>query len=400
MIDVEVVLAGGPQDFAEVRWLMMSGAHHDLGCDLAIRGADRYGWRPATARDPKLVRARKAWFEEHWPAQAGRMRGSALACSANYEDDTLELGRVPYLASLGGCSVAWHPHGRTVDGHGRLSRNYDFSIGTLDEYMATFLANGPVAGPVARPIPKQLPMTARPYVIETYPETGYATLLVRAYDLLSGCLDGMNSAGLVVALLADRDAVGARATGEPCVGVNELELPHYLLETCSNVDEALKALSTLEHYVSMIPCHFMIADRTGTSVVWEPFSSKGAAVVPGGGRTQVVTNHQLTRFPSATDLPDEAGEGRTYHRLRALAERVSDGVLDPRQIAEAAAAVRFPMASDGLMVRTLWNAQYDVESLALDIEFYLGDDGDSLRYSPRQRLELNRERFAVSRNAA
>jgi hypothetical protein len=39
-------------------------------------------------------------------------------------------------------------------------------------------------------------------------------------------------------------------------------------------------------------------------------------------------------------------------------------------------------------VRTLWNSQYDVNALALDITFYLGDEGSALRYSPVQKLRL------------
>lgn len=399
MIEVNTILAGGPDDFTEVRRLVLSGTHQEMGHHLATLAAQRYDWRPAKAHDPGLVRKRRAWFEAHWPAHAARMRGAALACGVSYDDDTVELGEAPYLMSLGACSVAWHPPQYTVDGHGRLSRNYDFSTGTLAEFIADFLsdATSPPA-PVAR-VPGTLPMTARPHVIESYPDSGYATLQLRSYDLLGGCLDGINSAGLTVALLADRDGVGIAASREPRVGINELELNLYLLETCASVEEALDRLSRIEHYVSTVHCHFVIADRTGTSVVWEPFTSDGASIVVGGKQPQIVTNHQLTRFPSAEDLPAEAGEGDTYQRWRVLTQRVSNSVLTPEQIAQAAGAVRFP-ANAAVKGRTLWNAQYDVQALTLDIDFYLGDDGHTLRYSPRLRLGLDRERVAARHEVA
>lgn len=227
-------------------------------------------------------------------------------------------------------------------------------------------------------------------MIESYPDSGYATLQVRSYDLLGGCLDGINSAGLAVALLADLDAAGKTPTMELQPGVNELEVPCYLLETCSNVDEALERLARLDHYVATLPCHFIIADRTGASVVWEPFAAKGATAISGNGKPQVVTNHELARFPSVLDLPDEAGHGLTYQRMRALTARIGDRVLTTAEIADAAAEVRFSEASEGMEVRTLWNSQYDVDALTLDIVFYLGDEGNTLRYSPVQRLRLDR----------
>lgn len=390
MIEVDTILAGGPADFSEPRRLVLSGSHQEIGHHLAAIAAERYGWQPSPVHDSARVRVRKAWFAEHWPTHAARMRGAALACDLAYEDDTFDLGEVPYLMSLGACSASWHPPRHTSDGQGRLSRNYDFSTGTLGEFIAAFEANGASMSPAPARAPGQLPMTARPYVIESYPDSGYATLQVRSYDLLGGCLDGINSAGLAVALLADLDAAGKTPTMELQPGVNELEVPCYLLETCSNVDEALERLARLDHYVATLPCHFIIADRTGASVVWEPFAAKGATAISGNGKPQVVTNHELARFPSVLDLPDEAGHGLTYQRMRALTARIGDRVLTTAEIADAAAEVRFSEASEGMEVRTLWNSQYDVDALTLDIVFYLGDEGNTLRYSPVQRLRLDR----------
>ena len=40
-----------------------------------------------------------------------------------------------------------------------------------------------------------------------HPDRGYASLAVYSYDLLSGVLDGINSEGLTVALLADDELI-------------------------------------------------------------------------------------------------------------------------------------------------------------------------------------------------
>ena len=65
----------------------------------------------------------------------------------------------------------------------------------------------PLAPEVRRQLP---PAMSEPYVMEWYPEDGgYASLAVQAFDPLSGTLDGINSAGLVVSIMADEEALGA-----------------------------------------------------------------------------------------------------------------------------------------------------------------------------------------------
>src|SRR5439155_3757856 len=118
-----------------------------------------------------------------------RMRGVAAAFGKRFDDDAWNFGGLWYLAPpRPGCSVMYFPPNTTAGGTGVVSRNYDFTTGTLR-------GEKPPAG--------ELPATARPYVVEMYPDKGYPSLAVCSYDLLSGALDGINSEGLTVALLAD-----------------------------------------------------------------------------------------------------------------------------------------------------------------------------------------------------
>ena len=44
--------------------------------------------------------------------------------------------------------------------------------------------------------------------MEWHPEDiGYASLAIHAFDTLSGTLDGLNSVGLVVSIMADEEAI-------------------------------------------------------------------------------------------------------------------------------------------------------------------------------------------------
>ena len=82
-------------------------------------------------------------------------------------------------------------------------------------------------------------------------------------------LDGINSEGLVVAILAEEES-GAKVGREPGneVGMHELMGMRYLLDNCKNVEEAKKALLSLKHYYSFIPCHYIIGDKTGPSGIF------------------------------------------------------------------------------------------------------------------------------------
>jgi predicted choloylglycine hydrolase len=392
MIECDRILAGGLNDFMQVRHLVLKGPMQDIGRDLATIARTHHQCDVTLSRDPKLSRARREWFERHWPAQAERMRGAATAYGVAYDNDGLDLGTIPYLMSLGACSAVWYPPRWTSDGHGRLSRNYDFSTGSLADFLAflsSFLPQSPQFAPPP-PVPSnQLPMTARPYLIETYPDRGYSTLIVKAYDMLSGCIDGVNSAGLTIALLADKDASPPPVGTGVNVGLNELELGHFLLETCGSVADVLEAVDRVEHYAPTAPCHYIIGDRSGASVVWEPFAQGRPKIVAGSDAIQILTNHQLTRFPTVADLPPVAGEGDTYERMRILACRLAvNAVFDPQDIAAAAATVRLPAAPES-PIRTLWYSQYDVQDASLDIVFYLGDKAGGALYSGPIHLALD-----------
>src|SRR4029077_5635545 len=114
--------------------------------------------------------------------------------------------------------------------------------------------------------------TARPYVIEMYPDRGYPSIALYSYDLLSGVLDGINSEGLTVALLAD-DELATKFRLEPAgpgaVGLGGLQTLRLLLDTCANVQEAKETLLLTKQYYEFIQVHYLIADRQGQSFVWE-----------------------------------------------------------------------------------------------------------------------------------
>lgn len=361
----------------EVVHVVLRGTNRQIGAGLAALARDRHGVVPTRGGDPVITGARRRWYEREWPAHAERMRGVADVHGLDVEDDTVELGLLPWLGAAPGCSVAWLPPQATATGHATLSRDYDFPTGTLTEILG------------GEAWPGEQPMTARPYVVETYPtDGGQAALFLCAYELLGGCIDGVNGAGLVVAMLADDEAVGAEVTLAPAVGLNEIQLLRFLLDTCTSTAEARAALGAAEQHWMFLACHFVVADAGGDSFVWER-AAGGGHVVEGGGEVQVVTNHRLHGRPTLDDLPDDDGPSATYARARTLTAAVAGraGPLSAEQVRATHACVH--REQPGSAVRTLWHAVYDAADRGVDVSFYLGEDhGGGVRRSPYLHFEL------------
>jgi hypothetical protein len=298
------------------------------------------------------------------------MRGVADVHGIDLEDDSVELGLLAYLGAAPACSAAWLPS--TASGHPTLSRNYDFPTGTLTEML----------GGEAQP--GELPMTARPYVFETHPsDGGPACLFICAYELLGGCIDGVNSEGLVVALLADDETSDRDPSLAPAVVLNEIQLLRYLLETCASTAEAREALLAAKYSYMFLPCHFLVADAGGDSFVYER-SANTDHLIEGGGAVQVVTNHLLHGRPSLDDLPAGDGPSSTYARARRLTAAVAGrSSLTPEEIKAAHSCVhREDPASTS---RTLWHGLYDAVDRSLEVSFYLGEG----RRSPYLQFRLS-----------
>ena len=371
------IVAGGPNDYVEVGHLVLRGTNREIGAQLAAMALERHGVAPAVGGDPLVTRARRHWYRREWPAHFERMRGVADVHGLAVDDDSVELGLLAYLGGAPGCSVAWLPAPATTSGHPTLSRNYDFPTGTLTE----------ILGGEAQP--GELPMTARPYVVETHPsDGGPSCLFLCAYELLGGCIDGVNSEGLVVALLAIDEPMDADATMAPAVGLNEIQLLRFVLETCATTGEAREALLAAKQHWMFLPCHFLVADARGDSFVWERTANR-EHLVEGGGGVQVATNHLLHGRPSLEDLTAEDGPSATYARARRLTEAVAGrSSLAPEEIKAAHACVhREDRASPS---RTLWHGLYDAIDRSLEVSFYLGDDpAGGVRRSPYLQFQLS-----------
>ncbi len=367
------MIAGGPGDFAVVRHLRLSGSHAAIGRALAELARERHGVVPRPSGDPLRVRAQREYFRKNAPSFVERMRGAALAFGLSPDDDTHALAGLLF-GFKPGCTVIYYPPSSTSFEGGVVSRNFDFTTGTFE---------GRIPGR------DEIAVVSSPYVLELHPDEGYATLSVCAYDLLGGVVDGMNSEGLTIALLAD-DEVTARFDVRPAEGPQSgfdvLEIGRHVLETCADVGQAKAALLEAKLYWTAIPCHYLIADRHGGSFVWEnsPSLTQGY-IIDGEGRPQVTTNFMLHLHPES-DLPEESEPLGSFNRFRTAESRIAEHKqpfdLDfVRQTSACVAATAASPPAPWAPGRTLWHALYFPEQRRLEIDFYLGEERGAIRRS-------------------
>ncbi len=379
------VVAGGSDKFVEVQHVVIRGSNFDIGKkigDLAkIDGASI-----PSSGNQILNRAKREYLEKNYPVHVDRMKGLAAAFGLNFNNDSYDFSHLfQKQMARPGCSVTFYPASSTETGHNILSRNYDFITGDLTG---------------RKPKGDRLAMMARPFILEIYPDEGYSSLSICAFDYLGGVLDGINSEGLAVSILAEEES-GNKVGREPGneVGLHELMSMRYLLDNCKNVMEAKQALLTLKHYYSFIPCHYIIADRSGKSFIFEFSPARNRNYIIDGNGPQCVTNHLVSLHPKIEDFP-ETGLNWSMRRYKKLEETIrTKKKFSIDEITAINYSVAVPPNKSGhpqaAPVRTLWYAQYDLEDLTLQVKFYLGEKPDPenekkviLEYSPFKVFKL------------
>jgi len=355
--------------FIHAKHLVLRGSNEAIGYKLAETARNTHGIQKAPTADPIKARAQRAYMQQNYPIHYKRMQGAAAALGLDFEDQRYDFSYLNIAPHLPGCSTVYYPAASTSSRHAMLSRNFDFTTGT---FMAT------------SPAPGEVPAAARPYVIEMYPDVGYPSLYLSSFDLLAGCTDGINSEGLVVSLNADSES-GRSFPMQPtfggAVGVNEIQLARFLLDTCANVEEAQQMLLRSKQFYMCAPCHYLIADRHGNSFVWETSPAHNLEfIIEGNGQPQILTNHLLSSYRSVEELPVEEFGASTYTRYRILLAALGHPgrPYSLEQIKANNQAVFITGSSyphpQPIADRTIWHSVYDCSERSLEICFYMRDD--------------------------
>ena len=367
VIQEDRVIAGGPDDSMEVRHLVLKGTNEQIGRALAGIAKERYGARPDRGRDPLEVRAQRAFLERNDPILLDRMRGVAAAYGKSIDDDGYDFTTLGFVDLRAGCSIVHMPRSSTANGRSLVSRDYDFTTGTLS---FGFLPPG------------MLHPTARPYLVELHPDRGYASLAMVAYDFLSGVIDGINSEGLTVTMAMDNEIFShgkPEPTRGPGVGLGELQTLRLLLDTCATVEEAKATLMATKQYYQYVPIHYLIADRNGDAFVWEYSEQHNKEyVIENPGQPLVMTNFTIHKQAEDGKPPSAEKARSTCKRYAYLTENLATGKLDDQAIrtVHQKCDAQASQAADPAQPpeRTLWHAFYYPEDRKVRLSYYLRDE--------------------------
>ena len=378
------VIVGGTDSFVTARYIELSGCQREIGRALAAAAHATHGDTVAPRRiDRDVERVRRRWFERNYPQLHERSLGLADHFGIDANDTSVAIDTLGTHVTAAACSVGFYPAHTTADGHAILGRNMDFPTATMSEFFGRQSLSGERAA------------AADPWIVAMHPDEGHRSLSICFGDPM-GSMDGVNDAGLAVALLADSVEPALDAARHRQVGLSEGQLARYVLDTCATADEAKDALRLAKHYYMGIPCHYVIADRSGNSFVWEHSAQRNRefAVTPAAdcdGRI-ACTNHLLHRWRDASGLSDEgtfpnATAVRTFQRWQDLTNSMSRAACPTRQqIGEHFERVRFIGPAPD--TRTIWHATYDLESATAQMTFYLGDRDGTSQYSAPVSFDL------------
>jgi hypothetical protein len=217
----------------------------------------------------------------------------------------------------------------------------------------------------------------------THPPGGYASVSVvdlgilgyygpedrqRLLDAPYFPIDGLNDQGLAVGMMAV--PVGQGTSDPDKLTIGSLQIIRLLLDQAAGVEEALTLMASYNiSFTGGPPLHYLLADRSGQSVVVE-FIQGEMRVLPAGNSFQVATNfiiedknidqqqQSCQRFKTAYNVLDQAG-GR-LNRQAAMS-----------------------LLGDISQPNTMWSVVYDLANAEVDIsvgrnyaqvhEFKLGD---------------------------
>jgi len=369
----EVLLAQGKDSYQSVRHIVIKGTNEEIGKVLGdIARKDYDIAKLPQYPDAVYAKAEKIYMQNNYPALSDRSKGVAASYGEKYEDSLSVFNQLVYDAGpWSGCSSVYYPPSYTVDNSGFLGHNMDYPLCSINKLLK-------------RPEDGSPSMFTRNYVLELYPDNGYASIGVGTGDLLS-VISGMNDKGLIVVLHTDNYTL---INTDPKADISGLVYPtqilRCILDTCETVDEAKMVVLNNKLSLTFEPGHLLIADTSGKSICVE-INPKNARVeiTENDGTPQPFTNHPIYRFKDPAGFPEYKPfeEDNTFARYNKLIDLLGkkkqfsvDDVIDNEM--QVVARWNNPgrgMANPTIPNRTIWTDLYDQKERTLKVKFYLKD---------------------------
>ena len=273
----------------KVNYYEIKGTHYEIGKQLAQKEATRGAFisAPAFWGNQELEEA-LTLYDQYCPGIVEELKGYADVSGGNIKD--IAYTWMSYLVPR--CSGLIVLGSQMNDGHTRLARNYEFSVGT-DEEVA---------------------------LCKTMPEGKYAH--IGGPVVVFGRHEGINECGLAVSMsscgLPVSNIEGMRPAG--IKGLQFWAVIRSLLENCKNVEEALKL--ALEMPIAF-NVNLYLADASGKAALIETMNGKVAYEIIDDSTTKKYlygTNHiVIPSFQKEEPMAMENSIVR-YNTLKAFTE--------------------------------------------------------------------------------
>lgn len=373
VVTEKVLLTQGANCYQSVRHIVIKGTNEEIGEALGEIAKNEYGVSGLLQYpDALYAEAAKIYLKTNYPILWERSRGVAAVYAQTGSDSKAICNQLVYDAGpWNGCSSVYYPPALTKTNSGFLGHNMDYPLCSIDKLLKLPGEEGSA-------------MFARNYVIELYPDKGYASIGVGTGDLLS-VVSGMNEEGLIAVLHTDNYTI-INTDPEPDISglIFPTQIVRCVLDTCKNIDEAKVAILNNKISFTFEPAHLLIADATGRSVTVE-INHNNARVefTENPGSPQVFTNHPNYRFIDAKTFPPYTPfeQDNTFARYNALTDLLNkktqyseeDVLFNQEQVVARWNNPGRGMANPAIPNRTIWTDVYDQKDRTLKVKFYLKD---------------------------
>lgn len=371
VVENEVLVTQGKDSYQSVRHIVIRGTNEEIGKALGDIAQKDYGIANlGQYPDAVYTKAEDLYLAQNAPILRERAKGVAASYGKSYGDSLFIFDQLVYDAGPWGCSSVYYPPAYTTDQSGLLGHNMDYPLCSINKLLKLPEGNAP-------------PMFTRNYVIELYPDKGYASIGVGTGDLLS-VVTGMNEKGLVAVLHTDNYTA---INTDPKPDISGLIFPtqilRYVLENCQSVEEAKIALLNQKLSLTFEPGHLLIADASGRSITAE-INPKNMRIefTENSGKPQPFTNHPLYRFNDPVAFPaytpfEEDNTFARYNKLVGLLSQEKQFSEEDVITNQDQVKARWNNPGRGMANpipnRTIWTDLYDQKAGTLKVRFYLKD---------------------------
>ena len=366
----ELILPKGPGEYMEVRHIVLSGSNEEIGQAIGEIGQKWLGIQLAPSPGPLYSEAQRLYLQKNYPILLEKSEGVARSYGLSPESTKYDPSSLYYDLAPFACSTVYYPPSTTQNGHPLLAHNMDFYKITLREFLGM------------EPVPGEHKFFSRNFVMETYPDEGHPSLVVGSLDLLNGGMSGMNSKGLVVAILAEHKCPAS--DNMKVSGLSAFQLARLLLDTCETTEQAKIAILNNRMVFSFEGIHLQVADRFGNSFICDVDANDFSYhFTDNDGRPQVMTNHAQYLYPDVNEFPEYSPKAtyNTFYRYRRLHHYLQDheGKFSAEDAQKAMSGVyahtddKAEGAALSSPCRTLWTQVYDIEEKSVETRFYLKD---------------------------